>query len=71
MKAKCEKCKADVVKDRLFIQEIINDLEKNGYGRGGKARQMLIDWSAELKRNSGLTGRTKRVHSELVGKELY
>lgn len=71
MKAKCDKCGSDLVIDRLFIQEIINDLKKNGYSRGGKADTMLIDWSSELKNKSGLRGRTKRVHAELVGKEHY
>lgn len=57
--------------DRLFIQEIINDLERNGYQERGKAWQMLRDWSSELKIKSHSTGRTKKLHAELVGKENY
>jgi hypothetical protein len=61
--------------DRLFIQEIINDLEKNGYRPGdknqSKAFQMLVDWSAELRENSHSNGKTKKLHTELVGKENY
>lgn len=61
----------EYVNDRLFIQEIINDLEKHGYVHGGKAYTMLKDWSKELKVKSGLTGRTKKTHAQLVGKENY
>jgi len=61
----------DKVKDRLFIQEIINDLKRNGYVQGGKAETMLNDWSGELRRESHLTGRTKTVHAELCGKQNY
>jgi len=61
----------DYINDRLFIQEIINDLERNGYVSGGKAFTMLRDWSRELRNISGLTGKTKRVHAELVGKDNY
>lgn len=66
-----EKKRDDIIKDRLFIQEIINDLERHGYVRGGKAQTMLYDWSRELRRNACLTGRTKRVHADIVGKENY
>ena len=57
--------------DRLFIQEILNDLERNGYQGGGKAQQMLKDWSSELRDKSGLRGKTKRVFIKEVGKELW
>lgn len=60
------------IKDRLFIQEIINDLVKCGIPiHGTKYGQMLIDWSHELKEKSGLRGKTRRVHAELVGAYLY
>jgi hypothetical protein len=57
--------------DRLFIQEIINDLEKNGYVKGGKASTMLRDWSGELREKTHLRGRTKKVFRKVVGKEFY
>jgi len=62
----------EATEDRLFLQEIINDLEKNGYVRGGKAQTMLRDWSATLRSKAPRTrGKLKRVHAELVGRELY
>lgn len=60
-----------LIRDRLFIQEIITDLERNGYVKGGKAYQMLRDWSAELSRKSGLRGRTKKVFAKIVGLENW
>lgn len=57
--------------DRLFIQEIINDLERNGYQQGGKAQQMLRDWSGELRQKANMTGRTKKVFIEKVGSYLW
>lgn len=59
------------VTDRLFIQEIINDLEKNGYVRHGKAHQLLKDWSRELRNKTNMRGRTKSVFRNKVGIELY
>lgn len=59
------------ITDRLFIQEIINDLEKNGYSRNGKAYTMLRDWSRELRNETHLRGKTKKLFAELVGRELY
>lgn len=61
----------ETIKDRIFIQEIINDLERNGYVCGGKAYTMLRDWSRELRDKSGLKGKTKKIHAQLVGKEYY
>lgn len=57
-------------KDALFIQEIINDLERNGYG-GGKARTMLFDWSGELGSKSDLKGQRKKAFFEKVGRENW
>jgi hypothetical protein len=37
--------------DKFFITELINDLHRNGFVRGGKAETMLHDWSRELKRD--------------------
>lgn len=59
------------VKDRVFIQEIINDLYKNGFARGGKAEEMLKDWSRELRVETALQGRTKKTHAMLIGRHLY
>lgn len=39
--------------DYDFITEIIDDLETNGYVKGGKAQTMLNDWADELKKVSG------------------
>lgn len=35
--------------DKLFITEILNDLNRYGYVEGGKADTMLRDWAAELR----------------------
>ena len=58
-------------KDALFIQEIINDLERNGYRGGSKAQTMLFDWSGELRNKSGLIGQRKKVFFEKVGRENW
>lgn len=58
-------------KDALFIQEIINDLERHGYTGGGKAQTMLYDWSRELKDKAGLNGQRKKVFSAEVGRENW
>ncbi len=55
------------LEDRLFIQEIITDLERNGYVVGGKAWQMLRDWSRELKKAAPRTKNLRRLHAELCG----
>ncbi len=62
----------DVTRDKLFIQEIINDLEKRGYVLGGKAYQMLCDWSKEMRDRAPRTrGRVKRMHAEVCGRHNY
>lgn len=53
--------------DRLFIQEIITDLERNGYVQGGKASDMLRDWSRELKGKAPRVKNLRRLHAELCG----
>lgn len=53
--------------DALFIQEIINDLERYGYSRGGKAYQMLRDWSAELRDEAYMNGRRKKEFIKQIG----
>jgi len=57
--------------DALFIQEIINDLHKHGFQNGGKARQMLYDWSRELGHKAGLKGKRKEVFFAEVGPGNY
>lgn len=59
-----------VVSDRLFIQEIMNDMARRG-SDGTKAWDMLRDWSRELRGKAQMRGRTKRMFFELVGKELW
>ena len=56
--------------DKLFITEILNDLNRNGFVKGGKADTMLCDWSAELRRKSRKfhpASRLKKVFFQLVG----
>lgn len=40
--------------DKFFITEILNDLHKHGFVRGGKACVMLEDWAAELRQNMNI-----------------
>jgi len=65
----------EILEDKLFIQEIINDLEKKGYQRGGKAQQMLRDWSSEksatYKEKTGIRIQTKKRFAEIVGRYLW
>jgi hypothetical protein len=63
--------KTEKERDRLYIQEIIDDLEKNGYSKHGKAKALLEDWSRELAKDSGLRGRTKRIFKLKVGLKYY
>lgn len=61
-------------RDRLFIQEVINDLIRQNFlqpGDGSKAMELLRDWSRELRDESGLRGRTKRTFFQRVGKHLW
>lgn len=55
------------VEDRLFIQEIITDLERHGYVKGGKAQTMLHDWSRELKEKAPRMKNIRRTHAKLCG----
>lgn len=45
----------DADSDLQFIDEIITDLQKYGYQRGGKAAQMLDDWRNKLKQRAAGT----------------
>jgi len=54
------------LRDKLFIQEIINDLHKNGFRRQGKAYDMLNDWSRELGLKSGAKQQIKKLIKELT-----
>lgn len=69
---RCQKLEIERAKltrgDAFFIQEIINDLERNGYQHGGKAQTMLRDWSGELKEKSGLKGKRKKAFLNEVGR---
>lgn len=59
--------KQRALEDRLYIQEIITDLERNGYVIGGKAREMLLAWSKELKQKAPRIKKLRRLHAKLVG----
>lgn len=62
----------DMEKDRLFVQEVINDLVKHhGLGRGHKAYDLLVAWSRELREKTHMRGRTRRLFYERVGKYLW
>lgn len=61
--------------DKMFIQEILNDLHKQGINLnngGNKAVQMLKDWSSELTTKApAMRGKTKLFHALIVGKVNY
>lgn len=60
--------------DKFFITEIINDLHRNGFQQGGKAQQMLYDWSAELREKSRDVMPASRLHRTFnneVGTNLW
>ncbi len=60
-----------MITDKLFLQEILNDLYRNGFVRQGKAEEMLKDWSRQLREETGLQGKTKKTFFQLVGKENW
>ena len=54
--------------DYFFIVEILNDLHRNGFVRGGKAETMLVDWKSELQKDLDFPKTNqKAVHMELCG----
>jgi hypothetical protein len=58
--------------DYLFITEILNDLHRNGFVQGGKARTMLVDWKSELREGIDFPKTKQRaIHADLVGKENW
>jgi len=60
--------------NKLFITEIINNLHREGFVRGGKAETMLHDWSAELRKDARVhfpASRIKKFHSEHVGAQNW
>jgi hypothetical protein len=61
--------------DKMFIQEILNDLHRQGINLndgGNKAVQLLKDWSRELTTKAPvMRGRTKWFHALIVGKQNY
>ena len=61
--------------DKLFIQEILNDLHKQGIDLndgGNKAVRMLKDWAIDLnKKAPAIKGKTKFFHALIVGKQYY
>lgn len=64
----------DVQHDKLCITEILNDLHRNGFVRGGKAETMLRDWAVELRERASVKhppSRLKRTFKKLVGIENW
>lgn len=60
--------------DKLFITEILNDLHRHGYIRGGKAEIMLHDWAIELREKSRVSfpaSKLRKFHSEVFGNENW
>lgn len=60
--------------DKLFITEILNDLHRQGFVRGGKAETMLHDWASELRMESRIffpASRLKKVFCEVIGRYLW
>ncbi len=37
------------MENKFFITEILNDLNRHGFVKGGKADEMLRDWAKELR----------------------
>ena len=59
-----------MVRDRLFVQEIMNDMARRGHTYS-KSWDLLTDWSRELREKAHMHGRCKRMFCELVGKYLW
>lgn len=60
--------------DKLFLTELLNDLYRNGFTRGGKAEAMLHAWGRELRdktRASWPASRLRKTFSEIVGGENW
>ncbi len=56
--------------NKLFITEILNDLHRHGFVRGGKAETMLHDWAKELRDDTRVdfpASRLKKVFCKDVG----
>lgn len=45
-------------KDLNYISEVMSDLNRNGFVKGGMAESMLIDWQKELERKTSLKCKT-------------
>jgi len=61
-------------RDKLYITEVINDLERNGYQQGGKAQTMLRDWARELReeaRTAYPATRIRKYHAAHCGCENW
>lgn len=60
--------------DRLYFVEIMNDLHRNGFSRGGKADDMLKAHIQMLRNETRVdfpASRLRRVHTELCGRENW
>lgn len=60
--------------NKLFITELLNDLHRHGFVRGGKAETMLHDWASELRedtRTNFPASRLKKTFHKEVGHDLW
>ncbi len=60
--------------DKLYITEVLNDLYRNGFVRGGKAESLLRDWAIELRKESRPVlpaSRLKKVFVSTVGRNNW
>lgn len=58
--------------DKFYITEILNDLHKHGFIKGGKAHSMLLDWARELRQKSRIPpSRLKKEFVKQVGVENW
>lgn len=58
--------------DKFYITEILNDLHRHGFVRGGKAQTMLQDWAKELKQKMDIPrSRLKSEFAKQVGIENW
>ena len=61
-------------KDKMFLTEIMNDLHRNGFRKGGKADSMLRDWAQKLREEARpvLKPSKLRAHfNKVIGKENW
>ena len=60
--------------DKFSITEVLNDLYRHGFARGGKAETILHDWSRELRdrcRQIHPASRLRKTFNDQVGRENW